>query len=547
MCGHYLPANKRNVFSELIENRFTKCFNLSSESLKNSWVPQSICTTCMCKLRSWDTGNSSAKIFSSPMLWRQPRNHDTDCYFCLCNTTGFNNKNAHLVRYPSVSSVTFPVLLEAESSQSSDLPEPGESIENIEPEPIDHEGESCSRCNVCQRGSLDQKQLNDLVRDLGFSKQSAELLASRLKEINVLSPGTKITHYRNRDEQFRQYFEEENSLVYCHDVAGLVNEYQPEFYSPEDWRLFVDSSKRSFKAILLHNGNKFASIPIAHSITLEEKYDNLAYILEKIKYDDHKWLICTDIKLVTIILGQQGGFTKFPCFICKWDSRARELHYVKKNWELRIDFEPGRENVLNKNLVDPSKILLPPLHIKLGLMKQFVKALKKLDSEAFKYLFLRFPKLSEAKVREGIFDGPQIRTLLKDQEFEKKMTGEERSAWQSFREVVTKFLGNEKDPNYVNIVEKLLQNFQKLGCLMSLKVHYLHSHLDRFPENLGDFSEEQGERFHQDLKEMEKRYQGVWDRNMLADYCWGLKRDTNTDHRRKSLKRSFASKKRKTC
>ena len=43
---------------------------------------------------------------------------------------------------------------------------------------------------------------------------------------------------------------------------------------------------------------------------------------------------------------------------------------------------------------------------------------------------------------------------------------------------------------------------------MSRKVHFLHSHLDRFPENLGDVSVGQGERFHQDIKVMEERYQG---------------------------------------
>ena len=42
---------------------------------------------------------------------------------------------------------------------------------------------------------------------------------------------------------------------------------------------------------------------------------------------------------------------------------------------------------------------------------------------------------------------------------------------------------------------------------MSIEVNFLHSHFDRFPENLGDFSEEQGERFHQDIKVMEERYQ----------------------------------------
>ncbi|GBP78313.1 hypothetical protein EVAR_52368_1 [Eumeta japonica] len=39
---------------------------------------------------------------------------------------------------------------------------------------------------------------------------------------------------------------------------------------------------------------------------------------------------------------------------------------------------------------------------------------------------------------------------------------------------------------------------------MSIKLHYLRNHLDKFPDNLGNYSEEQGERFHQDLKVMEE-------------------------------------------
>lgn len=63
----------------------------------------------------------------------------------------------------------------------------------------------------------------------------------------------------------------------------------------------------------------------------------------------------------------------------------------------------------------------------------------------------------------------------------------------------------------------MLKNLKDLGCNMSIKVHYLHSNLNRFPENLGDFSEEQGERFHQALKIMEDLYQGRWDTHMMAD------------------------------
>ena len=77
---------------------------------------------------------------------------------------------------------------------------------------------------------------------------------------------------------------------------------------------------------------------------------------------------------------------------------------------------------------------------------------------------------------------------------------------------------------------------------MSIRVHYIHSHLNRFPENLGDLSEEQGERFHQDIKVMEERYQGRWDNHMMADYCLNLQRDCQHFlHSRKSGKRSFIS------
>ncbi|GFY04993.1 uncharacterized protein TNCV_561251 [Trichonephila clavipes] len=133
------------------------------------------------------------------------------------------------------------------------------------------------------------------------------------------------------------------------------------------------------------------------------------------------------------------------------------------------------------------------------------------------YLCEQFPGLSDAKLKEGIFVGPDIRKLLKDETFVTKMEMKEKNAWNSFKLVVTGFLGNKRDPNYKALVAELLQNYKILSCNMSVKVHFLHSHLDYFPENLGAVSEEQGERFHQDIKEMERRYQGRWNVNMMAD------------------------------
>jgi hypothetical protein len=172
-------------------------------------------------------------------------------------------------------------------------------------------------------------------------------------------------------------------------------------------------------------------------------------------------------------LGQQGGNTKFPCFLCEWDSRAGDKHWTTKEWSKRENLTPGTKNVIHASLVDPQKVLLPLLHIKLGIMKQFVKALDKSGS-CFQYLGHKFAALSEVKVKEGMFDGPQIRQLMKDTAFTDTMSDIELQAWNAFK----KFLGNVKDPRYEKIVGNVLEKLQILGCNISLKLHFLHFHLD---------------------------------------------------------------------
>ena len=56
-------------------------------------------------------------------------------------------------------------------------------------------------------------------------------------------------------------------------------------HKPTGWHLFVDSSKVSLKAVLLQNGNKFPSVPLAHATNKKESYENMKLLLEKIQYD----------------------------------------------------------------------------------------------------------------------------------------------------------------------------------------------------------------------------------------------------------------------
>ena len=87
---------------------------------------------------------------------------------------------------------------------------------------------------------------------------------------------------------------------------------------------------------------------------------------------------------------------------------------------------------------------------------------------------------------------PQIRALIQDGKFEDLLSQIEKSAWKSFKSVVKNFLENRKAPNYREIVGELLQSYQDMGCNMSLKIYFLDSHLDFFPDNLGAISDNTG-------------------------------------------------------
>ncbi|QQP53101.1 Uncharacterized protein FKW44_005452 [Caligus rogercresseyi] len=478
------------------------------------------------------------------MVWREPKNHSDDCYFCAINLIGINRKNRKTLTYPNLDSAIRPV------PHSEDVPVPVfESFPDVTDDERATELLQCDGLHnhddrdfegtTSQPKQFNRGELNDLVRDLNLPKKSAELLASRLSEKNLLQSGTTISFYRTRDSEFVSFFSEKDGLVYCNDIVGLLDKLGISNYNPQEWRLFMDSSKYSLKVVLLHNGNKYGSIPVAHSTKLKETYETVKLVLLKINYHKHGWEICVDLKMVNFLLGQQGGFTKFPCFLCHWDSRAREEHWVRKEWPKRTHMTVGEKNVIAEPLVDRSKIIFPPLHIKLGLMKQFVKALDK-DGDCFKYICDAFPGLSIEKKKAGIFYGPQIRKLMKDGLFVSSMNQDVYNAWSSFVLVVDNFLGNNKSSNYVELVNSMLASYKQLNAYMSIKLHFLFSHLDKFPENLGSVSDEQGERFHQDIRDMEKRYQGRWDSHMMADYCWNIVRDNpNLQHKRRSSKRSF--------
>ncbi|XP_076031939.1 uncharacterized protein LOC143019842 [Oratosquilla oratoria] len=231
------------------------------------------------------------------MIWREPRDHVTDCYFCVTRVAGFTSKTRHLITYPSLDSAIRPV------PHSDDVPKPIftqlASVESDSECDTEVTEESTNRNDLDFAGistepeTFSQAELNDLVRDLGLSKKLSELLASRLKDKNLLKIDTKVTFFRNREKNLLQFFDSKFDFVYCCDIPGLVTAMGAPGYDPKEWRLFIDSSKRSLKCVLLHIGNIFGAIPIGHSVHLKEKYEHIKTVLELLKYEEHK---CVDLK-----------------------------------------------------------------------------------------------------------------------------------------------------------------------------------------------------------------------------------------------------------
>ena len=96
--------------------------------------------------------------------------------------------------------------------------------------------------------------LNHLVCDLNLLKKQAELLGSRLKGLNLLHQDSKICFFCNHQNEFKEFFCQENALVFCNNACCVIEALGHE-HDPTEWRLCVDSSEVSSKYVLLHNGD----------------------------------------------------------------------------------------------------------------------------------------------------------------------------------------------------------------------------------------------------------------------------------------------------
>ena len=112
------------------------------------------------------------------------------------------------------------------------------------------------------------------------------------------------------------------------------------------------------------------------------------------------------------------------CFLCLWHSRPDSSHYAVKVWPPRQSPRIARHNVQHQPLVSSANVITPPLHIKLVLIKNFVKAMGRYGN-GFKFLK---DFRSDKKLKAGVFVGPEIRKLMLNEEFDSRLNPLELAA-----------------------------------------------------------------------------------------------------------------------
>ena len=75
-------------------------------------------------------------------------------------------------------------------------------------------------------------------------------------------------------QKFKDFFSQEDGAMFFNDICSIMEVLGHE-YNPDQWCLFIDSSKVSLKVALLHNGNRFPSISLAYATNMKESYESM--------------------------------------------------------------------------------------------------------------------------------------------------------------------------------------------------------------------------------------------------------------------------------
>ncbi|KAJ8672319.1 hypothetical protein QAD02_003578 [Eretmocerus hayati] len=244
VCGELTFQNETRQMSPSFISLYHAYFKIDVGNSEKSYAPSGVCNTCYMTLRLWSKGERKGLPFGKPMIWSKPKNHPEDCYFCQSPVDGFNRKNRKHIVYPELTSSERPKL------HSPDLPLPPAPWNSSNDSREDRDSgidmfdvsDLVESVDEKSRGPtfFDQKRLNDTVRDLGLTKEQAQLLGSRLQEMGLLLPGTTFSQYRHREKEFTPFFATKDSLRDAIDIIYKRKSRKRSFQAMTEESSYLD-------------------------------------------------------------------------------------------------------------------------------------------------------------------------------------------------------------------------------------------------------------------------------------------------------------------
>lgn len=162
ICGKFCITSQRKPITENTKKCYSLYFGRGIENQNESWVPNISCKTCEVNLSLWWTGKRDQMSFAVPMTWRKPRNHRTDCYFCMKIVKGFSPvKHCEDFPVPITPNATVQIQEKKEVFDKEERPSKEEKSILKDPDYVPESSEE---------PHFNQAELSDLIRDLGLTK-----------------------------------------------------------------------------------------------------------------------------------------------------------------------------------------------------------------------------------------------------------------------------------------------------------------------------------------------------------------------------------------
>ncbi|XP_076327315.1 uncharacterized protein LOC143234118 [Tachypleus tridentatus] len=185
VCGQFFKTRARKYSVTASANMceaYKAYFGMPVRDQDKPWAPRFTCEHYKKTLEGWYRGEKRAMEFAIPRIWRELTDHSSNCYFCMVDPSKHQTgKNAFPIMYPNLPSsiasvpdcsellVPTPPKKKHPSSEES-----SKSEEEVDVEDSDYN----FRGAAGERNPYypNQRDLNDLIRDLGLTKSNAETI-----------------------------------------------------------------------------------------------------------------------------------------------------------------------------------------------------------------------------------------------------------------------------------------------------------------------------------------------------------------------------------